>query len=84
MMATGAASHPDPVRGRANGSRDRLVSDAARVILKIFAMGIVQRRPTRSILKQYKPLLAIAKFSPGDENCFRPHVGDRVGQLIGN
>ena len=70
--------HPNPVRGRANGSRKRSVNDAAGVILKIFAMGIVQRRPTRSILKQYKPVLAIAKFSSGHDNCFRPHVGGRA------
>jgi len=70
--------HPDPIRWCANGPRNRSVSDAARVILKIFAMGIVQRRPTRSILKQYEPVLAIAKFSSGHKNCFRPHVAGRA------
>jgi hypothetical protein len=76
--------HPDPIRWCTNGPRNRSVSDAARVILKIFAMGIVQRRPTRSILKQYKSVLPIAKFSSGHDNRFRPHVGGRFGQLIGN
>ena len=47
-------------------------------------MPIVQKRPPCSILKQYEPVLAIAKFGSGHENRFRPHVGGRVGQFVGN